>query len=238
MTPDCLAAAMDHAGNCQPLESCGVIADEEFIPIPNLATDPNFFVMDMRAFCRVAKDRKVTAIVHSHIHVPPIAGDADRAMCEKSGLPWVIVSWPFGTHCVIQPKGEGQPLVGRSWAWGANDCFSLIRDGFHHYTGILIHDYDREWEFWKRKVALIENQVDASGFVRLPPHTPPQHCDLFGMRVKSDVINHLALFLHPDKILHQFQGKLSVRELYDGTYQSLTKLHLRHKRFVVGEQVS
>jgi proteasome lid subunit RPN8/RPN11 len=227
---------MEHAARCQPLEACGIIADDEFFPLDNQATEPNWFVMDMRGYCRVAKSRKVTAIVHSHVDLPPIAGDADRAMCDKFGVPWVIVSWPFGTYCVIEPQGVPQPLIGRSWAWGVNDCFSLIRDGFRHYTGIELKDYDREWEFWRKQIDLIGSNITDAGFIRLAPGTRPQHCDLFGMRVKSDVVNHLALFIEPDRILHQFHGRLSVQELYDGTYQSLTKLHLRHKRFSLGEQ--
>jgi hypothetical protein len=46
----------------------------------------------------------------------------------------------------------------------------------------------------------------------------------------SPVINHLALFIEPDLILHQLMGRLSQRQLYDGFFQKATALHLRHER--------
>lgn len=236
MTAAWLPAAMAHAALCQPLEACGVLSGDEFIPVANLFDKPNWFTMDMRGYCRIAKARKIDAIVHSHVHLPPIAGEADRSMCEQTGLPWVIISWPTGRYCIIEPTGERESLVGREWEWGVNDCFSLAREGFRYYTGIDVPQFDREWEFWAKGIDLIGSQADDAGFIKLPLGTPPQHCDVFGMQVKSDIVNHLALFLHPDQILHQLLGRLSVRELYDGTLQGLTKLHLRHKRFAVGDQ--
>ena len=78
---------------------------------------------------------------------------------------------------------------------------------------------------------LIARQFAEAGFQKLDAGTPPQHCDVFGMKTPGmSVVNHLALFLAPDRILHQPAGKLSQRQLYDGVYQRMTVLHLRHER--------
>ena len=231
-TPDQVAAALEHAAADNPLECCGVIAGGRYWPLKNTATERDAFVMDMRGFIEVEKQHKVEAIVHSHIYAQPVASDGDRAMCEKTGLPWLIVSWPLGNHLVIEPCGYRAPLIGRQWAWGTHDCYGLIRDGFQDYTGILLPDFPREWMWWKEGGDIIADQFAEAGFVRLPPDTPHRHCDLIGMRLHAPVVNHLGLFLAPDILLHQLLGRLSVREPYGGVYLYATVLHLRHRQLI------
>lgn len=234
-----IAAMLDHAEQVQPRECCGVIADGEYRRLDNLATDDDLaFAMDMHGFRDIAKAHKIEAIAHSHVYLPPLASDADLTMCETTNLPWVIVSWPTRQWAVIEPHGYRAPLVGRQWAWGSHDCFGLVRDGFEAYTGIRLPDFERDWLFWRRGQNLIADQYKSAGFVLLPQGTQPQHCDVFGMRIDSPVVNHLGLYL-ADKLsltggvlLHQLQGRLSIREVYGGTYQTATELHLRHENFL------
>ena len=227
-----LSAALLHAQESNPLEACGVIADGDYYPLINKATDHDTFVMDERGYIEVASEHTVEAICHSHVYQPPVASDGDRAMCEKLGLPWLIMSWPTGKYSVIRPSGFRAPLVGRQWAWGTHDCFGLIKDGFEDYAGIRLPDFQRDWMWWNSGQNLIAEQYEQAGFVRLPQDGIPQHCDLIGMQINAPVVNHLGLFLHPDVILHQMMGRLSVRETYGGMYAHCTVLHLRHKNFM------
>lgn len=231
-----IAAALKHAEQAQPMESCGVIAGGEYIPLVNQSTEVGAFAMDMHGFRDVAKAHKVEAVVHSHVYLPAIASDVDLTMCEVTDLPWLIVSWPTGKWAVIEPHGYRAPLVGRQWAWRSHDCFALIRDGFEAYTGIQLPDFDRDWMFWRQGQNLIGDHYREAGFVEMPQDTPPQHCDVLGMRMASPVINHLGLFLADPLsggvLLHQLHNRLSIREVYGGTYRQATELHLRHQKFL------
>lgn len=224
-----IAAALLHAADCEPLEACGVIADGQYFPLTNKATEHDAFVMDMRGFMAIKANHTIEAIVHSHVYLPPSPSDGDRAMCEKIGLPWLIVSWPLGRWEVLEPSGYRAPLVGRKWAWGTHDCFGLIRDGLHDHAGLDIPDFPRDWWWWNDGQNIIADQFEQAGFVRLPSGSRPKHCDVLGMRIRSPVVNHLGLFLEPDVILHQMLGRLSVREVYGGFLAQVTELHLRHK---------
>jgi proteasome lid subunit RPN8/RPN11 len=227
-TPEQITAALDHAGLYAPRETCGVIAGGTYCPIANLATEHDAFVMDMRGYVAVACEHQVEAIVHSHVGLAPVPSEADRAMCEKLGLPWLIVSVPSGAWSVIEPSGWRAPLVGRDWAWGCQDCLGIVRDGLAA-NGITVPDFPRDWRFWDAGEDLIAEQFDSTGFHALPAGTLPEHLDVFGIQMPgSPVVNHLALFLAPDQILHQLVGRPSRRDLYDGRWQSLTRLHLRY----------
>jgi len=229
-SPTILAAALEHANACAPREGCGAVVAGQFVPIHNRATDYDSFVMDGHDYVTASRQGRIEAIVHSHVDLPPLASVADRAFCEKLGLPWLIVSWPSGDYAVLEPCGAKAPLVGRQWAWGSQDCLAIIRDGLAEYAGITVPDYAREWEFWRKGDDPIGDNIGAAGFVALPNGTPPKHCDVFGMRISAPVVNHLALFLQPDRILHQMAGRLSVRETYFGVWRDLTVLHLRHRK--------
>ncbi len=232
-THDMIAAALKHAEACQPLESCGVVANGEFVPVANKATRYDTFVMDMHAYCALAREHDIEAIVHSHVYALPTASDADRAMCEATGKPWLIVAWPLGTHAVIEPSGFRAPLIGRKWAWGTHDCFGCIRDGLHDYAGLDIADFERRWKWWEEGENIIVEQFAEAGFDVVDDEW--RHCDVIGMRIwPSRVVNHLGLFLYPDVILHHPLGKLSVREVYGGVWQQATELHLRHRALAAG----
>lgn len=227
-----LSGALYHAEQSQPLESCGLIADGDYFPLINRATAHDTFVMDRHGYIEVSKAHAIEAIVHSHVYQPPIASDGDRAMCEKMGLPWLIVSWPTGKYSIIKPSGFRAPLVGRQWAWGTHDCFGLIQDGFEDFAGIRLPDFPRDWLWWKNGQNIIAEQFEQAGFVQIAQDSIPQHCDVMGMMIASDVVNHLGLFLAPDLLLHQMMGRLSVRDPYGGFYSHATVLHLRHREFL------
>jgi len=230
-TDDIIKAVLAHAAECDPYECCGVIADGTFMPITNNATDFDTFVMNMTEYLAIAKKHKIEAIVHSHIYGPPVPSEADKAICEATGKPWLIVSWPLGTWGVIVPTGYKAPLIGRQWVYGAHDCYGCMRDGFEHFTGIKIPDFPRDWLWWENGENIIEGQFAEAGFKQVTGEW--RHCDVIGMKVwPSKVVNHLGLFVSPDLILHHLFGRLSAREVYGGVYQMTTVLHLRHENFM------
>jgi cell wall-associated NlpC family hydrolase len=184
--------------------------------------------MDLRAFLALKVEHgEPEAIVHSHIYAPPIPSDADLTACESTGVPWLIVNFPLGAWRVIEPCGYKAPLIGRQWAWGVLDCYSVVRDGLRDLGGIDMPDFDREWKFWERGANTIEDNLAAAGLVKVAGDW--RDLDVIGMRIRAPVTNHLGLFLKPDVILHQMMGRYSVREVYGGVYAMATTLHLRHQ---------
>lgn len=231
-----LDAALAHAERDQPRECCGLVIDGAYRPMRNVSPEPTgAFLIDSRDMLDVLQAGGVEAVVHSHVFLPPLASEADRTACEASGLPWLIVSWPNLTHAVIEPSGFRAPLIGRMWAWRVHDCYALVRDGLSDYAGIVLPDIDRQWEFWNQPDRdFVREMFPPLGFVELPPEAPLQQCDFLVMKIHAKHPNHLAMFLAPDRILHQMSRRYSVVEMYGGVYQQLTALRLRHRYLMEG----
>jgi len=232
-TPDILDAALAHAERDKPMESCGLVIEGRYVEVENQATERDNFAMNREQFLAACKSGRLEAVVHSHVYAPPIASEGDRTMCEMTAVPWLIVSWPTRAHTVIEPMGYVAPLIGRTWCFGALDCWGLARDGFKAFTGKDIPDFPREWEWWKTDRNLIVENVEAAGFVNLGPNVEPRHCDMIVMQIRAKVPNHVALYIEPEGlILHHLQGHNSVRETYGGFFQMATSFIARHKDFL------
>jgi len=233
-SPQIIAKVADHAQRMIPHECCGLIRGDDYIEVENVSPDENSFLMRSEDFVRVMRDGPVDAVAHSHVFLPPVPSQPDLTSCERSALPWLIVSIPNNTHTVIYPSGYQAPLLGRPWAWGIHDCFALVRDGMSHYAGIDIPDIEREWEFWLKDEDFIRKSMAEMGFVEMPPGTPLHHLDVLGMKLHGRVVNHLGLFLAPDKLLHQLHARLSTEIIYGGHYAQMTELHARHRFLMEG----
>jgi proteasome lid subunit RPN8/RPN11 len=233
---DVLLAAIEHATAHIPAESCGVVVRGKYKPITNRSTETDAFAMDRAEYFAATKGGGLEAIVHSHVYTAPIASQGDLAMCETTGVPWLILNVPVGSWNVIEPSGYTAPLIGRQWSYGSLDCWGLVRDGFKAFTGREIPDFVRDWEWWKTGKNIIEDNIEAAGFIKLDQDAEPRHCDVIIMQIRAPVPNHCALYIEPEGImLHQLQGRVSVRETYGGYYRQATRYFIRHRDFIVDE---
>lgn len=230
---DILRQAMAMAHHRLPWEACGVVIDGKFLEISNRSTEVDHFAMDREEFFQATRAGGLQAIVHSHAYLPAIASQADRAMCETTGVPWLIVSVPTEQWIVIEPSGYVAPLIGRQWCHGSLDCWGVVRDGFAAFTGKQPPDFARDWDWWHKGHNTIMDHVDDAGFALLSQGTTPQHCDILIIQFRSQVPNHLGLFIMPEAaMLHQISGRVSVRETYGGFFQMATRYIARHRDFL------
>lgn len=218
-----------HAAREQPRECCGLAVVRRgklrYWPCRNTAAEAEFAIHpeDQAA----AEDAgEVVAICHSHVYLPPQPSEADRVMCERTGLPWLIISWPTGTHTIIEPTGYRAPLVGRPFVHGVLDCYTLVRD-YYASLGIELPDYEREEEWWLRGGDLYRAHFAEAGFVAVAG--PPKVHDGLLMQVASPVPNHAAVMVEPGIILQHCHGRLSSRDVYGGYWRKVTTHVLRHR---------
>ena len=102
-----------------------------------------------------------------------------------------------------------QSLIGRQWDYGANDCFSLVRD-FFKLKGINLPDFARPDDL-EISESIFLQQAEAIGF-RQVKWSQRKAGDVLIMRLQTRTPMHAAILLPDEEILHQRQNSLSAIE--------------------------
>ena len=224
---------LQHAKDEHPRECCGLVCvvkgRRRYFPCRNLAATPDeHFVMDPVDYANAEDKGEVVAVIHSHPTMNPKPSEADLVACEKTGLPWHIVNplteeWGF-----CEPSGYQLPYVGRVFAHGVVDCYSLCRDWYAREWGLQLRDYDRRDQWWEQGQNLYLDNFQKEGFRQIPIEEL-QRGDALLMQLSSPVPNHAAVYLGDQQVLHHVQGRLSSRDVYGGYYLKNTACALRHE---------
>ncbi len=229
-----LSDLLNHAHAEQPNECCGLVVQNgdvlTYAPCRNSDAFPqNQFTIHPDDWATIEDSGNIVAVCHSHVNQSAQPSDADKLGCERSGLPWLIVSVPSGDAVTIEPCGFTPKLIGREFVWGVFDCFTLVRDYYRDELAIeLPPNQPYEWNFWKKGLDLYScfEQFD---FVEVTLNTEPQVHDIFLIQINSTVANHAAIYLGDGEILHHLEKQLSRRDVYGGFWQKHTRFVVRHQ---------
>lgn len=220
---------MQHGKSTFPSESCGVVivfkGRLKYIPCNNLLSGDSFCINPVD-YANAEDMGEIVAIAHSHPHTDPNPSAADVVACDRSRLPWIIVSIPNEQFTINEPKEFNVPLVGRPFYHGILDCYSLIKDYYKKELAIDLNDYVREPEWWNTDKDLYVENFSKEGFVVVDDL---QKHDVILMQNGSDKINHGAVYLGDCIILHHSTNRLSSRDVYGGYWRKNTRRILRHR---------
>ena len=232
--PDSIkAAALEHAKAEFPQESCGLVAvvkgRRRYFPCRNIADTPDeHFVLDPADYVAIEEKGEIVSVIHSHPKTNHAPSQADRVACEKSGLLWYVVNPQTEAWGYCEPEGFELPYVGREFAFGIVDCYSLCRDWYKREWDLDLKDYERRDQFWLRGESLYMDNFANEGFRKIPLEEL-QPGDAILMQLNAPLPNHAAVYLGDQMILHHLQGRLSSRDLYGGYYLKNTACALRHE---------
>lgn len=248
-----LAAAQVHAAAEYPRECCGLVVsvagEPEYVACRNAAATPSeHFVLPAEDYANAEDRGEIVALVHSHPDASAAPSDADRLQCEASGLTWHVISVgqidgraECGDIRTIEPCGYVAPLLGRQFAHGVLDCYTLVRDFYARELGVALSQYEREDDWWHKGQDLYSlDRLHAEGFE--PITSDPRRGDLVIMQVRAPVPNHAGVLLGDEGLseapdlapvangmLHHLYGRLSERTVYGGYWRECTRFILRHR---------
>lgn len=222
-----------------PKECCGLIVGKKnkprYVPCRNISEHEGAFAIHPEDWANAEDTGPIIKIIHSHCNELPNPSQADLVGCEKSGLPWVIVSWPTKQVYEFKPGGYEAPLIGREFVHGVVDCYTLVRDYYRLKLGIDLPDFDRQDDWWNKGENLYLENFGKAGFEAIPAEELAEN-DVILMQRRSPVPNHAAIYIGGQKILHHVEGRLSGEDVYGdsrfgGYWRKCTWSVIRHKTF-------
>jgi proteasome lid subunit RPN8/RPN11 len=233
LPPTLMEKIQAHAAEESPKECCGLVAvvkgRRKYFPCKNLAVTPEeHFALDPLDYAAVEDQGEIVAVVHSHPVTNHAPSQADRVACEQSGLPWHIINPNTGNWGYCEPEGFELPYVGREFAHGTVDCYSLCRDWYKREWDLELKNYPRRDQWWENGQNLYLDNFEKEGFHRIPV-SELQRGDALLMQLSSPVPNHAAIYIGDQQVLHHVQGRLSSRDVYGGYYAKNTACALRHE---------
>lgn len=240
------AAIAEHAIAEYPRECVGVIVldhgQERYVACANRAATPTEqFVLAAEDFARAEDIGDIVALVHSHPGGRAHPSDADRAMCECSGVPrWIIVSLgvqasgvvDIDAWCEFGPSGFVAPLIGRAFVHGVHDCYSIVRDWYRLERSIDLPDFERRDDWWDDgRSSLYLANYRAAGFVDVGCDAELVVGDVLLMQIRSrnGVPNHAGIYLGDGRFLHHMHGRLSGRAVWGGMWLQCLRTVLRYR---------
>ena len=224
-----------HAATEAPRECCGLAVVVKgrlrYWPCKNISLNDANFEIDPEDYAAAEDAGEIVGVCHSHVFISPDPSEADRVMCEKTGLPWLIVNHPTGSFREISPCGYEAPLVGRPYSHGILDCYQVIVDHYRINLGIELPYFARQDDWWLKGEDLYSQGFKQADFVMVGDgtHQDIRPHDGLLIQMASPVPNHAAIYLGDNLILHHVAGRLSSRDVYGGYWRKSTTHVVRHR---------
>ena len=224
-----------------PEEGCGIVVNEQFIPIENIAEEPELdFRMRKGDYFYHDQKSGVQAVVHSHIITTGVQGFDKRApsMADMAGqkagnVPWGIVTTD-GEH-VSTPLWFGlkvpAPIEGRIYVHNVYDCLTLIGDYLKLEFDIRVPSFPRpmNWDGYNKNM-IVEN-IENAGFTVLPRETKYDELhkgDVVLFKIQSNYVNHCGVIADDGMFWHQLQGRITKKD-HLGRWEKQIAMYTRHK---------
>lgn len=218
-----------HALRESPNECCGIVAINGFGEVKvfeceNLARNKvGRFAIDPKKNIEAEKFGHIVCFYHSHAS-EFLNPDNDKFSKEdidisyESCIPALLYVHPQDTWHYSQPSTYvPRALLGRAFVWGIWDCYSLVKDYFKINKKISMGHYFPPENASPSSNFGYEALVNNENFHEVPVEEMKKD-DVILFKIKSEFINHSAVYLGGNEFLHQPINRISSTGLLDDRY--------------------
>ena len=226
---------IEHFLDVYPEEGCGILLNKRgklvWIPCENVAEDKeNNFEISSKDYIKASLSGDIHAIVHSHPDASAKLSDADKTISNFLEIPFIVFSIPELEKVEHTPEKVRNPLLGRKYEFGKNDCYSLVRDYYEQEYGIKLPSIPFVDDWWEKGINYFDDLFESFGFVEVEE---PKIGDMIIFKVRSNVPNHCGIYIEEGNFLHHAEHRLSCREsLYSHNWIKNVHRYIRCKQFI------
>lgn len=213
-----------------PEEACGFIVDGVLMPCKNRHPDPkNHFAIAAEDYALAEEQGDIECVYHSHSNGNAQFSVHDVQVCKQTNLPWFLYE-PKTSTCVYADPTGNAPYVGRDWAYGIQDCYSLLRDFYRREFGIRLDDFERgengEWE--RGGWTMFVDNYESQGFVKI--QGPERKGDFLLMQIDAGSPNHAGVMAGEGNVFyHHLMDRQSQTSVWGNYWAKRTVYVLRHR---------
>lgn len=232
MTNQTLFKIHEHCRKEFPKEMCGLLTEWDFIPVENIADDPEkSFKIDPTVYLR--HEAETIAILHSHCNNTtkrryfdlrtPSPGDLKGQ--KRTAKPWGIIGNDHGEVSSILwiPRDRTTPLFSRPFVPFVFDCLTFVQD-YHFQRGNKFPDYPDEVEDWTNQdlsFKRFEPYLNHEGFQHITSVNDLQSGDVIVLDYKGRKCSHIGVY-HEGELWHQ--DTLASKEPLTNFYGNIVKV--------------
>lgn len=225
---------LSYLKSCYPEEGCGLLLNKRgkliWKPCKNVAENKlEDFRIDASDYISASLEGDIYAVVHSHPDASCEPSDSDKKISNFLGIPYIIYSLPTVEKYIYTPEKVQNPLIGREYNFGVNDCYSLVRDYYLQELDITLPTILFEEHFYEKGINYFDELYDNFGFVEVS--SPKKH-DIIIFNIQSVIPNHCGIYLGEDIFLHHIYHRLSCREPLGSRWNKYIKRYVRCKKFI------
>jgi cell wall-associated NlpC family hydrolase len=212
VAPNLLEDMKRHAMEQFPEESCGVLTEDAYIPIPNVAEQPHVdFLMAAAPWHELYLSGVVRAVVHSHSSGTAHPSKSDMISQRDVALPFGIVVMNNKTSVREvfwfgdQARDMTRPYEGRVFRHGVDDCYELAREWYKRERNVSLPYFPRNANWWNTGDEVLRDNFADMGFKEID-FRQLKPGDALLMHIMSQKINHCGVYSGNDILLHHLWG--------------------------------
>jgi proteasome lid subunit RPN8/RPN11 len=197
-------------------EICGFIYNDsglaKLFECENIATDKeNTFEISAEDYIKCFNLGKIYGIYHSHVNQVSDFSIHDKELSEEMGIPIYVFSIKDNLFNLFIPNDlDISDYVGRTFCWGFDDCYGLVKDFYRKEYRIILSDYERDENFRNSDFDIV-GELNKNDFKKVDS---PEKGDIILFKGVKGAPKHLAIYMGEGKILHHGYKKLScIKEL-------------------------
>ena len=126
---------------------------------------------------------------------------------------------------------NAQSLVGKTWEYGTQDCFTVIRD-YYSLLGLSLPDFSRPIDLERTDSIFLLHAAELD-FAEVD-FGSRQEGDVLIMKLGTRTPMHAAIYLKGDRILHQRSKSVSAIESFGRYYRERVAAVFRHATCTAG----